>query len=112
MSTEREASIRRLYQLRVENRSNELEMKEIIESLGITEAGSEVVGDYILKATPTARFDAATARANLSAAKFKAICESVPTSAKAKKVLGSDEYAKTQKVSGWTVKAELPEVDR
>ena len=101
-------TIRRIYDLRAQIKAYETEVKELIASLGIEGEQKDAVGPYIVQVTETKRFDPATAKNNLSAAKFKAICESVPTTRKAKEVLGSIDYAKTQKVSGFTVKIDLP----
>ena len=106
-----EKTVRRIYNLRSQIKTYEAEIKDLIASLGVDREGKDAVGDFIVATRPTVRFDAATARANLSAAQFKKICETVPTSKRAKEVLGSEDYAKTQKTSGWTVSIEIPKED-
>lgn len=106
-----EFTIRQIHTKRAQIKSLEAEVKDLIASLAVDSEGKEAVGDFIVATRPTVRFDAATAKQNLSAAKFKSICEMVPTSKRAKEMLGDIDYAKTQKTSGWTVSVDLPKED-
>lgn len=68
-------------------------------------AGVIVSDDTAAEFRPTKKFDAATAKANLSPEKYNQICKTAPDAKLAKAVLGeeSDEYKSTLKDHGWTL---------
>ena len=101
--------VARIYALRASIKEAEAEVKDLVASLGDLPEGSYVAGDYLVKATPTKRFDPATAKRNLTDREFKGILKSVPDSALAKAKLDEETYALCQKVYGMTVKVEVPD---
>lgn len=105
-----EAIIARAFALRAQAKANEAEAKELLASLGDVDVDTYAVGDYQVKVTPTKRFDAATAKRNLTPAEFAKILKKVPDSALAKAVL-DERYEACQKDYGVTVKIERPDAD-
>ena len=95
------AKVTKAYWLGKQIKALETERTDLLDSLGVTESANYPAGDFILKVTPTIRFDAATAKRNLTPEEFDSIIVPKPDSAKAKVVLG-DDYGKTQKVYGLT----------
>lgn len=96
----------RLYALQKEkaavaSRAKELdaEIKAIQKSLP---TGLSSDGAYVVDVKPSVRFDAATAKKNLSPELFESICELKPTSTKARQMLTGYEYEDCQKVVGVT----------
>ena len=61
-------------------------------------------GKYLLRVSPTVRFDAATAQRQLTADQYAATLVTKPDSAKAKKVLSDEDYRLCQKNYGHTIK--------
>lgn len=59
-------------------------------------------GMYVVDVRPSMRFDAATAKKNLTEELYNAICELKPSSTMAKKVLTGFEYEDCQRVVGVT----------
>lgn len=90
---------------RVKNEIKALEEKydQLLNSLGDLEERNYPAGDFILQVTPTLRFEAATARRNLTPDEFNSILELTPSSTKAKKMLG-ERYSATQRRYGITRK--------
>lgn len=98
----------RIWMLRQQKKSVEADLADALAELAASKPERTSVGGLIVNITETKRFDPATAKANLTPEQFEAICETVPTTAQAKRVLGSDDYAKTQRVNGYTVKIDPP----
>ena len=103
-------TVARIFQLRAQAKALEAEAKELAESLGEAPVDSYVVGDYLVKVTRTKRFDAATAKRELTKKEFEAIQKRVPDSALAKALL-DDRYELCQKDYGQSVRVERPEAD-
>lgn len=96
--------VRNAYLLRKESDRLKALADELLDSLGELGSKDYPAGRFILKVTPTRRFDPGTAKRNLTADEFESIHERVPTSAAAKRALGDERYAATQKVYGQTRK--------
>jgi hypothetical protein len=95
------ATVLQAHRIKNEIKALEEEYDRLLGSLGDLDERDYPAGDFILRVTPTLRFEAATARRNLSYDEFACICELTPTSAKAKKVL-EDRYHLTQRRYGVT----------
>jgi|SRR5690625_242947 len=84
---------------------NEIKYLEKIEKDILSELADVEYDDYILEdgtiatAQPNIRFNAATAKKNLSPEQFKAICKLTPNAALAKALL-DDDYYLCQSVTG------------
>lgn len=102
------ATIARINALRTQAASDLAEAKELIASLGDLVADDYAVGDFRVKVTPTKRFDAATAKRNLTDTEFNKILKKVPDSALAKAVL-DEKYELCQKTYGMTVSIDRPD---
>lgn len=107
-SAQFEYDMARVADLRAEIKAHEAEIQDIFgaHAAMLSAAGEYVAGDYIVKVTPTLRFDAATAEKNLTTEEYDKILEIVPSSSTAKKVLSPERYAQAQKHYGWTRKVE------
>lgn len=103
----RDRAIKRIGVLRASIRAQEEEVKDLLASLGDLEDGKSVHGDWILDVSPTRRFDAATAKKHLTKKQYESILLPKPDSALAKALLG-DDYEKTQKTYGKTIKVYRP----
>lgn len=103
-SAEFNEKVRAAYLLRKEAERNLALADELLDSLGELGSKDYPAGRFILKVTPTRRFNASEAQKNLTTEEFESIHERVPTSAAAKRVLGDERYAATQKVYGQTRK--------
>lgn len=86
--------IAEIHELKQVQKDAEEREKALWEMLNISKplAQPEVYDDYILKVEERSRFNAKTARANLSKEEFESILEKVPTTAKAKLVLDEETY--------------------
>lgn len=107
MNPERVKILKRVYMLRAQNRANEAEVKSLLDSLGEMPLGKDVADDLIVEVSLTRKFDAGTAKKNLTPADYGRILLPKPDSALAKALLGED-YEKTQKVYGQTIKVYPP----
>jgi hypothetical protein len=103
----RDKTIRRIGLLRASIKAQQEEVNDLLASLGALEVGRSVHGDWILDVSPTKRFDAATAKKNLTPEQYESILKPTPNSALAKALLDED-YDKTQKNHGYTVKVYRP----
>jgi hypothetical protein len=74
------------------------EIKRVLNTRYKTAGSFPVEGGLILRVSGYSKFDAATARTNLSAAKLKLISVLTPDSTMAKKMLAPVEYDRTKKV--------------
>lgn len=92
----RDKAIKRIGILKASIKAQEQEIEDLLASLGSLERGRSVHGDWILDVSPSKRFDAATAKKNLSEKDYKRILLPTPNSALAKALLG-DDYEKCQK---------------
>lgn len=92
-------AVKRIADLKANIKSEEAEIERLYESMGELEVKSYPAGDYILKVEPSVRFDAATARQNLTPEQYASILKPTPNSALAKAVL-DDLYHLTQKDYG------------
>jgi hypothetical protein len=79
--------IERAYWLKQQIKAMESEVAELL--------------DYIVQVRHNRRFDAATAKRNLTPEEYAAILVPKPDSTLAKKVLGANGYAATQADYGW-----------
>lgn len=104
----RSKAIQRIGMLRASIRAQEEEVKDLIASLGDLEVGKSVHGDWILDVQPNKRFDAATAKKNLTPAQLKKVSLPTPNSALAKALLGED-YSLCQKEYGTKVSVYIPD---
>lgn len=100
-NSEFESKVREVYLIGQQIKSLEEKRKQILDEIDDVGPGEHYVGDYVLKITPTLRFNAAEARRNLTDEQFDAISVLTPNSTLAKEVLGED-YTKTQKTYGMT----------
>lgn len=82
--------------LRAQAKACEAEANELLDSLGDLEIRQYPFGRYILKVEPNRRFDAATAKKNLTEAEYAKILKPTPNSALAKTLL-EDRYELTQR---------------
>ena len=103
-----QAMVARIFQLRAEAKALEAEAKELAASLGEQTPDNYVVGDYLVRVSRTVRFDAATAKRNLTKKEFEAIQKRVPDSALAKAVL-DERFTLCQKDYGQTLTITRPE---
>jgi hypothetical protein len=69
------------------------------------ELATRVYGNVAMVFISGRKFDAVTARRNLSAEEYRSICMPKPDATLAKKILGEESaaYARTQKDNGWTL---------
>lgn len=104
----RDKAIKRIGILRASIKAQQEEVVDLLASLGDLEDGRTVHGDWILDVSPTKRFDANTAKKHLTEKQYKSILLPTPNSALAKALLG-DDYEKTQKIYGKTVKVYRPD---
>lgn len=111
MTPEQHAVLTRAAEIKQAIKDMEADYALLMERMDDLPAGEYFSDDLILKMYPTTRFDEATAKRSLSAAKFKTICKMKPDSALAKAVLTDEDYAKCQKVSGMTKRLETVESD-
>lgn len=95
-------TIARVAQLRAQAKASTDEANELLAGLDL-EVRDYAAGNYIAKVTRTVRFDAATAKKNLTKKEFAAILKPVPDSALAKALL-DDRFALCQKEYGLTTK--------
>lgn len=95
------AKVKQAYLLGKQIKALEAQRNDLLDSLGALEPSNYPAGDFILKVTPTVRFNEAEARRNLTQEQFDSILKRKPDSTLAKQMLG-DEYAKCQKVYGTT----------
>lgn len=105
---DRDTTVRRIYLLRAQKASIEAEVARLVESLGDLPLGKAVAGDLIMDVQETRRFDAATAKKNLTPEQFESILKPTPNSALAKALLG-DDYSRAQKVYGTQVRVYRPD---
>lgn len=103
-----QGKIARIFALRAQIKSLEAEVSDLVGSLPAMPVDDYVVGDYLVKVGRTRRFDAATAKRNLTPEQFESILKPTPNSALAKALLDSD-YDLTQKDYGVQVKITRPE---
>lgn len=96
--------VRRAAMLRAQAKAAEEEADALLDSLGTLNPDNYAAGNYILQITPTKRFDARTAKENLTPEEFASTLATKPDSATAKKVLSPERYALAQKVYGVTRK--------
>lgn len=90
----------RIGDVKQEIKELEAREQELWDQLGELEVGQSVTGSrFGLTVSANVRFDAATAKRNLTKKQFEAICKMTPNSALAKAVLEED-YHKTQRTSG------------
>lgn len=82
--------------LRAQAKACEAEANELLDSLGDLEIRQYPMGRYILKVEHNRRFDAATAKKNLTDEEYSDILKPTPNSALAKVMLG-DRYELTQR---------------
>lgn len=102
--------IARIGQLREGIKAYEKEIEDLIVSLGPLPEGKDVYGDWILDVKPNKRFDARTAKENLTKKEYQSILKPKPDSALAKALL-EDRYELCQKVHGQTVRVYRPKDD-
>lgn len=94
--------------LRAQAKACAAEADELLDSLGDLEIRQYPAGRYILKIEDNHRFDAATAKKNLTPEQYASILKPTPNAALAKALLEED-YALAQKSFG--VKRTIVEVD-
>ena len=70
----------RIYALRAQIKALEAEVKELVGDLPARPVGDYVEGDYLIKVSRTVRFDAATAKRNLTEEQFASILKPTPNS--------------------------------
>lgn len=99
-----EFDMKRIAMLKADIKASQQEIEDIFSAHAaiLSETGDVVAGDYIVKVTPTVRFDAATAKKNLTEEEYAKTLTTAPNSAQAKKVLSPERYAQAQKTYGWT----------
>jgi hypothetical protein len=100
VSTDFERDIARAYWLRTEAKSMMAEADEILDGYKFDQIRDYPAGDFILKVEPNRRFDASTAKRNLSEDVYTSILVPTPNSTLAKKVLTEDQYRAAQKDYG------------
>lgn len=103
MASTFESDARRVYWLRKEAKAMEDEAKEILDKYQLDNRDYPA-GDFIVKVTPTVRFDPATAKRNLPTDKYESILRLKPDTTAAKALLTEDEYKMAQKEHGQTIK--------
>jgi hypothetical protein len=86
----------RVHRLRQQAKALEEEADRLLDSLNLG-LGQYISGEFIIKISPTVRFDAGTAERNLSPEEFRSILKETPNAALAKAVLGNERYRATQK---------------
>jgi hypothetical protein len=92
--------IERAYWLKQQIKAMESEVAELLDFIEDDEVDVPA-GDYIVQVRHNRRFDAATAKRNLTPEEYAAILVPKPDSTLAKKVLGANGYAATQADYGW-----------
>lgn len=100
--------IARIHALRAEKKAIDEELEDLIGGLPALPVDNYVVGDFLVRVRDTVRFDAATAKRNLTPEQFESILKPTPNSALAKALLDSD-YTLTQKVFGRQIRVEVPD---
>lgn len=95
------AKVKEAYLIGLEIKSLETKRKSILDEIDGVGVGEHDAGDFVLKISPTLRFNAAEAYRNLTPEQFESISVLTPNATLAKEVLG-DDYAKAQKVYGQT----------
>lgn len=95
------AKVREAYLIKAQIKDLEARYKDLLDEVDGVGVGEHDAGDYVLKITPTLRFNAAEAYRNLTPEQFESISVLTPNATLAKEVLGED-YAKAQKVYGQT----------
>lgn len=106
MNKEFADKVSRAFWLRRQAEALIAEADDLLDSLGNghLEPANYPAGNYILKVYPTLRFDAATAKRNLTPEEFDSILVRKPDSAVAKRLLGEERYKATQRNHGMTRK--------
>lgn len=98
----------RIFLLRQAIKDMETEVKELTQVFTEREYDTYAEGDFKVVVQRNARFDAATAKANLSEEEYTSILSLLPDSKKAKETLAPIVYAQTQKESAPKVTVTLP----
>lgn len=78
-------------------KAHEETAKALLDSLGELAIDDYVAGNFILRVSPNRRFEAATAKRNLTPEEFEAILKLTPDSALAKAVLDPETYRLCQR---------------
>lgn len=92
-----EAVVARAGRIKEQIKALEDEYTELLDSLGNLPIDSYVYGEWILKVQPNRRFDAVTAKKNLTPEQYESILKPTPNSALAKALLDEDTYALAQR---------------
>lgn len=100
MSSDFNKRIDRAYWLKQQIKALESEVADLLNFV-VDEEVDVPAGDYIVQVRHNRRFDAATAKRNLTAEQYASILVAKPDSTVAKRVLSTGDYVAAQADYGW-----------
>jgi len=107
-----EQAAQRIFLLKQAIKEQEAEVKALSEQFFTArDLDTYIEGPFMVKVERNARFDAATAKANLTPEQFESILSLSPDSKKAKETLAPVDYQKAQKEFAPNVSITLPKED-